>query len=250
MKMDKQALIKHHFWILLGTLALVALILLIVIPISVGGIIDDKEKAISGMSTTLDGKRNPKNKGQIAAMTEQTTVLGGRRETLHKEMFNRQQDLLTFPPELASLNKLEFGAEIGRKDRSEYIQEGVYAREYQEMATLLKPTEYVGGWRSILQPVVWSTSLFPQTEEIWLSLEDLCVRREMLQILHEANMSVALFTPGPLPAGPAKMPYQRTFRSRLWEVNLTLAKKDRDYVFKGTLKNVSGKRQGNIYVLN
>src|SRR5262245_12414334 len=99
MKMDKQALAKHHFWILLGAFALFALILLIVIPVTVGGIIDDKLNAIDAMSKGLDGKRNPKNKGQLQQMQEQTSLLGGRRETLHKEMFRRQQDLLTFPQE-------------------------------------------------------------------------------------------------------------------------------------------------------
>jgi hypothetical protein len=250
MKVDKKALAKHHFWILLGAFALVALILLIVIPVTVGGMIERKEAAIEAMSKGLDGKKNPKNKGQIAAVTEQTTQLGSRRETLQREMYRLQADLLSFPYELQALNKLDFGAKLEERDRTQYISEGVYNREYEEMAAIIKPTEFVGGWRSILQPVAWNTSLFPQTEEVWLSLEDMCVRREMLRIFHEANESVARFTPQTPLAADRKLPLQRTFKSRLWELKLVLDRKDRDFVFKGKLKNISGKRQGNIYRIN
>src|SRR5262249_38981981 len=188
---------------------LFALILLIVIPITVGSVIEAKEAAISGMNTKLDGKKGPKTQGQISAMGEQTKLLGGRLVTLHSEMHHRQQDLLTFPPELTGLNKLEFGAPILERDRTTYIQEACYAREYEEMAAIIKPTEFVGGWRSILLPVSWSTTLFPQPEEVWLSLEDMCVRREMLHILHDANMSIATFTPvGPEPKFGA-LPFSR-----------------------------------------
>src|SRR6266851_4862974 len=92
MKMDRELLLKHHFWILLGAFAFFALLLFIIIPIGVGGLISDKEKAIGEMLGKLKAK-SPHTNGELTKLENQAQSLAGRRATVHNEMSTRQKDL-------------------------------------------------------------------------------------------------------------------------------------------------------------
>src|SRR6266568_3953142 len=121
MKVDKQQLIKHHFWILLGVFALFGLLLIILVPVLIGSEIKEKQAAYDSVASTLESK----------------------------------------------------------------------SKTYEQTASIVAPTEFLGGWPAVLHPVRWTSGVLPTSEEVWLSLEDLCVRREILTILHEGNETSA-----------------------------------------------------------
>src|SRR5260370_20182456 len=179
MKMDKQKLAKHHFWILLGVFTLLAVVLLIAVPIGVGGQIVEKEKKYDEMAKKLDGAKQVKSDHYLAELDAQKDKLGTQRGRIHNEMFRRQRDLLAFPGDLYERYKnKEFGAPLDQNDRLAYRSEEVYGAQYQEMAELIKPTEFSPNAESVLMPVTWGEEIAPSDEEVWLSLEDLRVRRE------------------------------------------------------------------------
>src|SRR5262249_44292568 len=74
----------------------------------------------------------------------------------------------------------------------------------------IAPTEFVNkAWYSVLRFVPEWVRM-PSAEEAWLSLEDLCVQREILRDIQSVNQMVAGFLPAPVvrlpdePKPPAK----------------------------------------------
>src|SRR5262245_14679623 len=194
MKMDKQALAKHHFWILLGVFGLFALLLIILVPILVGAEITEKESKLESVKKDLQSNMNPTTDAYTKIQGEQKTTLNERRETLWQEMFGRQRDIVVFPGALQeTLANLKFGDEFDRKYCDLYRKQSIYRKAYEDMAQIVAPTEYQPNWESVLLPVKWMETPLPTCEEIWLSLEDLCVRRELLKIIHDANELSAAF---------------------------------------------------------
>src|SRR5207244_879054 len=110
----------------------------------------------------------------------------------------------------------------------------------------------VGSWEAVLHPVHWTRGVLPTSEEVWLSLEDLCVRREILTILHEGNETSARMQQvtkvgqgdPPLPQSPLGEKFARRWLNGLYQIDLVLTDSSRgSYTFSGKIKNVSGRRQ-------
>ena len=81
-------------------------------------------------------------------------------------------------------------------DRNRFRTDEVYRAEYVELPKIVTPTEFLGGWWSVLYNWKgdWATkSATPTDEDVWLALEDLCVYREILTCVHDANMMLARF---------------------------------------------------------
>jgi hypothetical protein len=254
MKTDKETLIKHHFWILLGVFGVLALILLILIPTVVGADAEAKDKRIKAAEGDLKANQNAVSRPFIAALDEQKNVLGQKRGELWTEMYDKQKGLISWPGEMRyTMGKKysDFGMDIGRDDAFAYTEENVYLHEYDEMAEIIKPTEYQGGWKAVLSPVAWSATNRPTPDEVWLSLEDMCVQREVLSVLHQANQAVAVFEAVPVPKGEALPPtsmrpadaFAKRFQSRWYQLDISLDRIGRDYTFHVKLKNISGRRQ-------
>src|SRR5207248_706283 len=109
---------------------------------------------------------------------------------------------------------------------------------YDEMQKLIKPTAYAGGWEAVLKPVNWSTVRMPTSEEVWLSLEDMCVRREVLKILQLANKTSSVFAEDKaakdLPASKMGPKFSKRWVNRIYQIDLTMNEESRGrYVFSG-----------------
>src|SRR5205085_1236679 len=149
-----------------------------------------------------------------------------------REMYSQQSGILTFPPALADkLDKLAFGALIDDTSRNDYKNPNVYDRSYEQMATLVQPTEYANGWRAILQPVQWKPGVLPSDEDVWLSLEDLCLRRELLLIFKEGNETSARMKLDDKAKvePPSKLgeKFSRRFVNNLYQIDLVLNEQGR-----------------------
>lgn len=250
MKMDKQALAKHHFWILLGVFGLFAVLLIILVPILVGAEIEEKENKLKGVADQLKNNSNPTTDAYTKKQQEEIEILNGRRETLWGEMYGYQRDILTFPPPLQEkLKDLKFGDDIDRQYLDQY-RRGIYTPAYEDIVGIIKPTEYMPNWQTVLQPVKWKETQLLTSEEMWLSLEDLCVRREVLKIIHDANQGPAAFKEAPVGASE-KLPdsnlgkeFSKRFVNRWYQIDLVVNDKGRgNYSFGGKVKNLSGRRR-------
>lgn len=257
-KIDQEALKKHHFWILLGVFALFILILVILVPVLIGSEISEKEAAYQTAVKNLDSSSNsPTTDGHLAQLDKQKEEVNNLRAIVWRQMFSRQAGVISFPEQLATrLKSAKFGSELDDRTRDLYRSDHVYAETYRQMPAIVKPTEFLGGWPNVLQPISWSSARLPTSEEVWLSLEDLCVRREILHILREANDTPARFSldttakPEELPKSSLGSKFSKRFVNRFYQLDLAITEKERGKFFaSGKIKNVSGRRQV-IFQLN
>ena len=73
---------------------------------------DEKAAAHKKMVDDLNANKNPKTKGYVDELGVEKEKLNVKREDLHKDMYRRQRDLLSFPGDLNDKYKdKEFGAE-------------------------------------------------------------------------------------------------------------------------------------------
>jgi hypothetical protein len=253
MKFDKQTMIKHQFWILLGTFGVLALVLLILVPVIIGADVEDKKKKISDMKGAVEtAGRDVKSRHFIGVQDDQKKVLGTKKTELWVDMYAKQKNIVSWPGDMHyTMGKKypDFGQEIAPNDRYAYTSENVYTREYEDLAAMIKPTEYKGGWKNVLAPISWSEVNKATSDEVWLSLEDMCIRHEILNAIRQTNDAPAAFEIVPVGKGEA-LPqtamgpkFAQRFQSRWYQIDLALDRKDRDYVVRGKIKNISGRRQ-------
>jgi hypothetical protein len=208
--MDKKALKKHHFWILLGVAVLLIPIALAGAVWGVGGEATAKAKTIDDKLKALTGQK-PKGKEFRDTLDSQKTVLQSQKTRVWKDAYAAQAGLIRWPSALDQLNtamespnldtpaKLYFGDPIEDRDRAVFRTNDVYLAEYDRLPAVIAPTEFNGkSWQQVLRYVpAWEK--LPSSEEVWLALEDLCVEREILRDIDAVNQMLARFLPVPLP---------------------------------------------------
>lgn len=306
---NKDALKKHHFWILTGLAPLLVLIAVILITSGVGSAIDKKKDEIESTTKTLGTKQSPKSNHLITLMDGQKTALEAKRGDLWKENWERQigvdpatgkqdpaRNLLRWPasPKLAPFNytadylkdpnQFRFGEPIQRqvlnakgepvkddpeknlvynefKNREVYLAEYSNAKPAQNyagtgMADTVAPTRFANGWRGTLRYVTipesgdktgWGDAQL-KSDQLWLALEDIWVQRALLQAVRQVNADVGRFDRIDRrdENGNALKdnPLERRFRSRLWEVELKVNRRDDGkFVVVGKLRNLSDRLQ-------
>src|SRR6185437_10371272 len=160
-------------------------------------------------------------------------------------------------------DKLKFGAQIPDDDGQikEFTTEAVYMAAFSNpylrdiahepekrtgMADSIYPTEFNGGWSSVLRHVNAWGNIKPTSEQIWMALEDIWVQRDLLATIKSVNDQIAHFDPVPLRESKlADSPLERSFRSRIWQVTIKAAPRPSDgrVVLTGTIRNVTDRLQ-------
>ncbi len=155
---------------------------------------------------------------------------------------------------------LKFGADVpnDRSERLAFKSRDVYLAEYSNatlgkpgsgtgMADRLWPTQFAGGWSSVLRHVYvddpatgygWGQGR-PTSPEIWLALEDLWIQRSLLNSLRTVNEDMASF------AEVAGVAGRKTFVNRTWKIEVWAMTRasDNKRVLVGTLTNLSPRIQ-------
>ncbi len=210
--MDKQALKKHHFWILLALTVILIPVALGGAVFGVGGLAEEKTKKIDDKLATLD-KQAPKSKPYRDTLDGQKAELQIQKNRVWDAAYAAQRGLIHFPDRLKYLNQLMdkgqrfFGDEITDDDRATFRSPDVYLAEYNRLPELIAPTDFADhSWQEVLAGrYVPEFKVMPTSEEVWLALEDLCVEREVLHDIHAVNQMLAEFLPVPQSvAEPAK----------------------------------------------
>ena len=266
---------KHHFWILLGLVPLLTLIAVVVVDAKVGGEIDKRQGEIKAANDEIARKNDPKPEKLIKALDKVSGIVNSKQDDLHQTNWNRQKNLFTWPGNSPRVFKpieeqnLKFGAPL--PDLSAIFDElrrpETYQYEYSSlnaagtngpgtgMADRVAPTQFLGGWRSVLRHVNDFGQVTVNKDQVWLILEDMWVQRSLLGGVRAVNEEMASFRRVDDPAkAPAQSKTHRVFRNRVWELDLELTPEGPSYRLGGTLTNISDRLQlmgtGNVMTLH
>jgi hypothetical protein len=272
--MDKQALKKHHFWILLA-------LSVILIPVVLGGTVFGVGSAAVEAKSKIDKRFKelndaaPKCQQYLDNLDKHKAELVQRRDKIWKEVYDAQAGLFHWPNRLAHLENLYFGDKIAENDRAVFREDGVYHDEYRRLVPIIEPTQFLEkDWSRVLYQHVPQFSKLPSSEDCWLALENLCVQKEVLSDIHAVNQMLAAFLPVPqsvadtasqedkakYAADKAKVDAELReslkikddeafgrFISPYWILDLAVARsttgKAGELVFRGKLTNISERRQ-------
>ncbi|MCS6863551.1 MAG: hypothetical protein RMJ56_17485 [Gemmataceae bacterium] len=204
---------KHHFWLLLGFAPLLTLLGAMMISSGVGGAIEAQQSELKKANDALSSKLNPKSKETIRKASQAVAVIDVKASDLHKANWDIQKHLFTWPRNSEDLKAIErlnlkFGDPIPNSSvafaqlRDQYSE--VYLPEYstlkkgavgpgQGMADKVAPTQFRGGWQSILRHVNEFGQNALTKDQVWLLMEDIWVQRSLLSAISSVNSEMATF---------------------------------------------------------
>lgn len=278
---NKEALKKHHFWILLGFVPLFVLIAVLVVSSSVGGAIAERDKKITDATKEIGSKSNPKPVALIEKIETMNATVASKKGDLWKDNWERQagidpasgkqdskKNLFTWPnsTKLKAIEKagLKFGEKIPNPDGEyrEFPRDEVYLAQYSNakpgfpgtgMADQVYPTQFNGGWQKVLRHVNKQSDVQLTSEQIWLMMEDIWVQRSLLDAIRAVNEEMAEFKRIKFEKGgqviddpdnkATQDPLRRRFRSRTWDLELEVIKKDNQQLLIGRLTNITDRLQ-------
>ncbi|MBN9520296.1 hypothetical protein J0H58_17495 [bacterium] len=140
MKLDKDTLKKHHFWILLGIVPVVVLVAVLAVTATVGAAIEAKNKAVGDAQKEIDGKQNVKSDPLIKVLDDQKGQLEVKRTELWKENWERQIGVTATTDKDGKVveAKQDPNRNLLRWPRSQSLARFEYTPEYATSKTQLK----------------------------------------------------------------------------------------------------------------
>lgn len=258
-KMDKEALTKNLFWILLGVFCLLWIGALVVVKASSD---DKKKKDWEAAKGTIEGAltKGPKTEAYLKPWQDHGQKFRNHKDVIWKLAWQQQQGMYTWPESMPRSVQPEFPGDsfasprdatgkgdpiVDQNNRSRFKTDWYY-EQFAGLEPVVFPAEFLGGFFTVFPVQVWDRSHTPTTEEVWLAQEDYWVRRELLYMIRLAMDAVALFK-DVTPADKEKLPEgivgRKLFRNANWELNLLFEKgKDgRSLIIsdQSTIKNVN-----------
>jgi hypothetical protein len=119
------AIKKHHFWLLLGVVPLLTLIGAMIVSSSVGGAIAERQKKLDDMKAKISSAMSAKPKALIGKAEELVKVVSGKQGGLHKDNWDRQKNLFTWPAGSPLLRDIEYGENNVEKAADRIIEVGL-----------------------------------------------------------------------------------------------------------------------------
>src|SRR2546423_6468157 len=96
-KLDKETLIKHRFWIGLGVFVPLWLILLLVLWTVVSSKVSAEQKAYTDSAGKVKGINNIKNENYTAPVKEKEEALKKQKDRVWEAAWKKQDGLMTWP---------------------------------------------------------------------------------------------------------------------------------------------------------
>ncbi|GIW82129.1 MAG: hypothetical protein KatS3mg105_3936 [Gemmatales bacterium] len=246
MKIDKETLIKNHFWILTALFMPLALVMLLVMWTTVAGEVASKKNKLDEIKGTLKRNAHPqvKNPHWVNVLKEKQRELTEQKLKAWRTMYEGQKDVMTWPAELKDrfrdLDMKRFGEQLSVDFRDAYVnRDACYRKQVDELVKIVQPVDekgegvvqFRGGWDQVIRYVSrWynpkAGTTAPTTEEVWLAQEDLWVQRELLRAVREANDFTAELKKAPEPPKqPGETDHQIFYNAR-WKLELVLTPKE------------------------
>lgn len=227
--MKNDALKKNHFWILAGVAPFLTLLTIVFILSDVGGAVESEGKNIETQYSAVKGAQ-PKGTKALADWDVQKKIIDDKRGKLWEFNWTQQEKLFTWPqsPVLETLAKKypKFGQPMSTSNDefNEFKKKDVYEGAYDHLAASIAPTTFPGqNWRNVLRYVSDWGEKYPNDKQIWLALEDFWVQKGLVLPVKVINNEAAKFElVKDRGAEPADL--KRTFRSRVWDLELEVPK--------------------------
>ncbi len=260
MKVDKEVLIKQHFWILLSLAALLPLICLFILWTYASDSVEGKKKEVTATKDRLNKIKNPKNDKWLAALGEKETKVEAQKDKVWAEAWKAQADMIEFPESFSGAKevneKSHFGDPLSEDFRIRYARlNGPYRAQYDANIELVDPVksqiqgqvQFRGGAETIIPPFSGNFEQKPPDSiELWLLQEDLAMERELLRIIRDTNDMIATFhkqSGAPkLDKSKGEIDHQ-IFTNADFKLDLVLAEEKGKKIFRCVLTNISKRRQ-------
>jgi hypothetical protein len=260
MKVDKEVLMKQHFWILLSLAALLPLICLFILWTNASDAVEGKKKEVTATKDRLNKIKNPKNEKWLTALGEKETKVEAQKDKVWAEAWKAQSDMILFPesfPGAKEVNeKLYFGDPLSENFRINYARAGgPYRAQYDANIEIVDPVkspvvgevQFKGGPEAIFPPFSGKFDhLPPDSIELWLLQEELAMERELLRIIRDTNDMIATFhkqSGAPKPDKSKGEIDHQIFANSDFKLDLVLAEEKGKKIFRCTLTNISKRRQ-------
>jgi hypothetical protein len=251
MKFDKETLVKHQFWFLLGGYLLIWLIavmwLMFTAPDTIKAAKGNYEKAEKELKSASS---NPVNKNTfLPPWVREAEEFNGHKMVIWKKASDFQAGMYDWPDQLAQKYDMMYPeTPITTDDLGRYRADW-YPKQIETLRTnapkFLEPVELLGGFDNIFQPrTEWTET--PTREEIWLAQEDLWVKRELLYDVWTTMNRLAWMPDQPIDEkqepnpDPEHIKARYRFANKNWEITLHLRDNGKGLVIGGdsTIKNV------------
>jgi hypothetical protein len=259
MTVNKELLIKHKFWGLLGLFALLWLIAMFTLPFLAGAEIKKNKEAYAKADTDIKNaqKKGPKSPKFLPPWEKHKEMFQDHKNVVWRQGWKLQQGIYTWPDELDK--KLQDPNPRVKYNASVEYRNKLYNMQMEELfnAHWIAPVEMHGGkdeqeaFKTIMAPVGWDPDHAPTHEEIWLAQEDFWVKRELLWVVRavldgQARMVKVEVDPKkePLPEGILS---RHRFRNTTWEIDFLIEKGDQKrnqrISARSTIKNIHPARR-------
>jgi uncharacterized protein YpmS len=250
-KFDAEFAKKHHFWLLLAPAALFVMLACIFVISDVAGDTETKDADNKKKFGELDQYKKAARK-TIEKLNKQKEEVEKQQKLIWDQAWKEQEYLNKWPEgysdskALEEAKKMPFGAtDLDKQEfaaiRREFGQEPILLAEYNKIEENLQPMQWAGGMKGVLQPPDW-TRVLPNSEDMWLALENLWVQREILGKVAEVNKRAAKFELKPNTTD--------VYRSKIWEVQLKVERKEGGaapkgpgFYLTGRIRNISPRLQ-------
>lgn len=247
MKLDKETVVKHQFWFLLGGYLLVWIIAVFWLKIAAG---DEIKKVADAFETTkknLDNeRRSPVNTRTFVPPWEAyRNVFEKHKQVIWNQAWDFQRGMYDWPfsnKDMSSPQTVLADSEREEYKRTLYPDEIKQLREASK--SILGPVELAGGFDAIFKPQEWKET--PTREECWLAQEDYWVKRELLYVVGGAVAQLSYMWPilqidekaEPMPQGVVS---RHRYRNQNWEITFHIRQNPKKELVIGgdsTIKNV------------
>jgi hypothetical protein len=264
MKVDKEALLKQHFWILLTLLLVLPIVCLIILWTSASAKVEDAERTVKSTEDKLTKISNPKNQKFLDKLNEKDEKVEAQKTKIWEAAWKAQADLLTWPDNLEgvdNLNKMYFGDSIPLDTRIDYERKKkTYKSQYDANIEMVLPVkdpvtgqvQFKGGQpEGVVKPSFNFEGHFdknpPDADDLWLIQEDLAVQRELLRLIRDTNDMIGTFhkvAGAPKPDKSKGEVDHQIFTNSDFKLDLALVEQRGGVkTFRCTLTNISNRRQ-------
>jgi hypothetical protein len=278
MRVDKEILIKQHFWILLGLFLILWVASVVMIETSASAAGGKAKADFETAKTNITGAESKPSKNDTfnAPWIEYGKAYKAQKDKVWSDAWNVQKDMFDWPHDSEThLEVLKYyDDKIEYFDRMTYKNK-LWKKQFQRLAEEVAPVQFAGGQAGFVRIMMpgfatgggtaptagggqdnpaagKADSAFdnfwqhvPTEEECWLAQEDFWVKRELLRVIRDAVADVARFHEvkenGKDPELPPGIAVRRIFRNNLWEVDFQVEQKGRQQWYisdKGTIKNL------------
>ena len=254
MKLDKETIVKHQFWFLLGSYLLVWSIAMLWEKVAAGGPIADAQSKYKTANDTLDSaKQNPINTSKVLPpWNEQANDFDGWKSKIWAKAWELQGSMFDWPNDLSKAKDMATPLTELTPDERTHYQHNSYKTEIDQLRDyiprLLSPIELQDGFDNVFQPMEWTT--IPTREEMWLVQEDYWVKRELFFVVWKVMAEQAFMPAVPIdekkePKSDKDVKVRYRYRNQNWELTLNIRESKEGLVIGGdsTIKNVHPSRR-------